>query len=292
MNRRRTRPRVILGAAICVVAMLAATLIVHTLLAGSGEPDVDNRFPNAGAIVVTRDPNNPEIVGSGVLIHPRVLLTAGHVTATGEELLKNGVPLFDISRISFGTDAYDPSTWVESVAILTHPGFFRPGPNGTPPGPHDLGVVILKEPVNLPCATLAYEGFLDDLKDAGLLRYPGVAKKVVAVGYGNTLDFPPAEERPADGLRRFSFPDFHALVDKNWIELNQNLAAGNTGVAGGDSGGPLFWLSPNGELVVVAVHSGSDPQRVSKLIDYRTDTAVALEFIDLVIEMVEVGLFD
>jgi hypothetical protein len=45
-------------------------------------------------------------------------------------------------------------------------------------------------------------------------------------------------------------------------------------------------------LVVVAVHSGSDPERVAKLIDYRTDTAVALDFIDMVIAMVEAGMFD
>jgi hypothetical protein len=170
------------------------------------------------------------------------------------------------------------------VATLTHPGFETGG--------HDLGVVILKEPVNLPCATLAYEGFLDDLKDAGFLRYPGVSKKFVAVGYGNTLTFPPAQEQPADGRRRFAFPDFHSLQQENWILLNQNLAAGNTGFASGDSGGPLFWTRPGGELVVVAVHSGSDPERVAKLIDYRTDTAVALDFIDMVIAMVEAGMFD
>jgi hypothetical protein len=44
--------------------------------------------------------------------------------------------------------------------------------------------------------------------------------------------------------------------------------------------------------VVVGVHSGSDPERVAKLVDYRTDTGVALDFIDLVIQMVEAGLFD
>jgi hypothetical protein len=51
-------------------------------------------------------------------------------------------------------------------------------------------------------------------------------------------------------------------------------------------------LGPDGEPIVVAVHAGSDPRRVAKLVDYRTDTAVALDFIDLVIEMVEAGLFD
>ena len=264
--------------------LLATTLVVRPTQAGSGEPDVDNRFPNAGAIVVFADPDHPTVPGSGVLIHPRVLLTAGHVTASGEELLRNGVPLFDISAISFGINAFDSSTWLKAVATLTHPGFETGG--------HDLGVVILKEPVNLPCAKLAPAGFLDDLKDAGLLRYPGVSKKFVAVGYGNTFTFPPPEEQLADGLRRFAFPDFHALQQENWIVLNQNLAAGNSGLASGDSGGPLFWSGPGGELVVVGIHSGSDPERVAKLVDYRTDTAAALDFIRVVIAMVEAGVFD
>jgi hypothetical protein len=103
-----------------------------------------------GAIVVIADPDHPEVVGSGVLIHPRVLLTAGHVTITSERLLRDGVPLFEVSRISFGTDAFDLSSWVEAVAVMPHPGFEGDA--------HDLGVVILKEPVDLPCATLADDG--------------------------------------------------------------------------------------------------------------------------------------
>ena len=279
-----------LAVPVCVLAAaVVAVVVVRPVQAGDGEPDVDNRFPNVGAIVLTGDPDNPLIKASGVLIHPRVLLTAGHVTAEGEELLRNGIPLFDISRISFGSDAFDSDTWVEAVDILTHPGFHAPA---QPAGEHDLGVIILKEPVNLPCARLAREGFLDDLKDAGLLRYPGVSKKFVAVGYGNLREFRPPGEFPADGLRRFSFPDYHALQHDNWIVLNQNQAAGNSGVAGSDSGGPLFWIDPDGELVVVAVHSGTDPNRVSRLWEYRTDTAAALDFIDWVIVMVEAGLFD
>ena len=65
--------------------LLGATLAVRPVRAVSGEPDVDNRFPNAGAIVVFADPDHPTVPGSGVLVHPRVLLTAGHVTASGED---------------------------------------------------------------------------------------------------------------------------------------------------------------------------------------------------------------
>jgi hypothetical protein len=278
MKRRR------IGVASGVVAIiLAATLVARAIT--FGEPDVNNRFPNAGAIVVTAGlPGAPYVVGSGVLVHPRVLLTAGHVTASGEEALAQGVPLFDISRISFGTDAFDPSTWVEGVAIVSHPDF------GSPPDFPDLGVIILKEPVDLPCATLPYEGLLDDLKAAGLLVDQGAHKRFVAVGYGETLNFPPPEPILGDGPRRFSFPEYRSLT-KTQVLLNQNPAAGNSGIGAGDSGGPLFWVAPDGGLVLVGNHRATDLQRIALAFAYRADVPQSLDFINQVIVMVEAGWF-
>ena len=258
-----------------------------------GQPDAENRFSNVGAIMVTDGlPGAPFVVGSGVLIHPRVLLTAGHVTKSGEELLAQGVPLFDISRVSFGTDAFDPSTWVEGVALMTHPGFISAhNKNGLPPDFPDVGVIILKEPVDLPIATLPYEGLLDELRAAGLLSNEGDPTRFLAVGYGATLNFPPPEEVPGDGLRRFSFPEYCGLTP-NEVHLNQNPAAGNSGMAGGDSGGPLFWTAPSGELILVGIHRATDHERIALEMDYRVDVPQTLSFIDVVIEMVESGAFD
>jgi hypothetical protein len=250
-----------------------------------GQPDTENRFSNVGAIVVTEGlPGAPYVVASGVLIHPRVFLTAGHITAEGESLLEQGVPLFDISRISFGTDALDPSTWVEAVATMTHPDYRSPGFS-------DYGVIILKEPVNLPCATLPYEGLLDDLRDSGLLVNQGTPQRFISVGYGRTLEFPPPEEVAIDGLRRYSFPEYVGL-DKDELLMNQNFAAGNSGAASGDSGGPVFWPAPNGELIVVAIHRAADAQRVAILFGSRTDIPQALDFVDFIIAIVEAGVYD
>jgi altronate dehydratase large subunit len=52
MTRLRIRNPVILGVTLCVAAVMATALTVRLALAGSGEPDVNNRFPNVGAIVV------------------------------------------------------------------------------------------------------------------------------------------------------------------------------------------------------------------------------------------------
>jgi hypothetical protein len=274
--------------------LLAAALTVRRAEAITfGQPDPDNRFSNVGAIVVTKDlPGAPYIVGSCVLVHPRVVLTAGHITKQGEELLAQGVPLFDISAISFGTDAFDPSTWLEGVATLTHPGFVSEhNKNGAPPEFTDIGVIILKEPVDLPCATLPYEGLLDDLRRAGLLVNQGDHTRFLAVGYGATLTAPPPEEVPGDGLRRFSFPEYRDLTPIE-VHSNQNPAAGNSGLAAGDSGGPLFWMAPSEELILVGIHRATDAQRIAFASDSRTDVPQTLGFIDQVIEMVEAGIFD
>jgi hypothetical protein len=245
-----------------------------------GEIDSENRFPNAGAIVNVSDPKNPTIVGSGVLIHPRILLTAGHTTAAAEDAIKRGLIRLEDGRVSFGTDAFDSTTWREIEAIMTHPGFFT----NSEAHVQDVGVVILKKPVKLPIARIAGEGLLDDLKDAGLLVNQGVRERFLTVGYGATIDVSPPEQLTIDGLRRFVFSDYRTL-EGVWLYLNENIATGNGGGAPGDSGGPVFWVDPNGDLVLVALHAQGN--LVSFASAYRLDTAEAQNFIDVVIALVD-----
>jgi hypothetical protein len=278
--------RVLLRPSFCAAAALVATLTAQpTLAGGTGQPDTENRYPNAGAIVVIAGfPGVPYIQSSGVLIHPRVLLTAGHLTATAQDLVDQGIPLLDFTRISFGTDAFDPSTWVEIETFFTHPAFsFQPDAHS-----QDLGIIILKEPVDLPCAALPAVGLLDDLKRAGLLGNQGNPVRFLQVGYGNILEFPPPEEIVSDGLRRFSFPGYLGL-ENVWLLMNMNPAAGYTGTGHGDSGGPVFWRAPGGGLVLVALVSRGAVEPVAVLKAYRVDTAEALGFIDFVLDLVDGG---
>ena len=73
--------------------------------------------------------------------------------------------------------------------------------------------------------------------------------------------------------------------------LNQNPATDNGGVARGDSDGPIFWRDRDGNLVLVAISSRS-PALESISLAYRTDTAQALGFMEMVVEAVEGGRFD
>lgn len=250
-----------------------------------GEPDTENRFPNVGAIVVVSGPpglDYPIIAGSGVLIHPHVLLTAGHVTADIEAAIDSGQFQIDDGRISFGTDAFDPSTWVDVAGVMTHADFHLQPESRS----HDIGVILLREPVELPCAALPDAGLLDKLKAAGLLRDQGDPTRFTNVGYGATLRFPPPGFMPGDGLRRFSVSDYRAL-ENVWLHQNVNPATENGGTGFGDSGGPHFWIAPDGDLVLVALQSRGDPELVSLNKAYRLDIAEARAFIDYVLALLE-----
>jgi hypothetical protein len=248
-----------------------------------GEVDSINRFSNVGAIVAVFDSS---IVGSGVLIHPRALLTAGHVTAHIEFLVETGQATHDDGRVSFGMDATDPSTWLEIETVITHPDY-RLYPESSS---HDIGVVILKEPVDLPCATLPCIGLLDDLKRAGMLSDQGEPAQFLNVGYGATLEFPPPVYHEGDGLRRYSVSPFQALHNV-WLACNQNPARDLSGVGYGDSGGPKYWIAPSGDLVLVGIQSRSpSPELVGLVLSYRLDIAPAHDFIALVLELVDDGL--
>jgi hypothetical protein len=78
-------------------------------------------------------------------------------------------------------------------------------------------------------------------------------------------------------------------VETVWLLMNQTVAAGNSGVAAGDSGGPVFWRAPDGELIVVGITSQADAQRVAVSWASRTDLAEPLDFIRFMVDLVDCG---
>jgi hypothetical protein len=80
--------------------------------------DTHNKYKNVGTFIVIRGPNPiglpPGIAATvtAVLIHERVLLSAGHFVARAYNN-GNGVPFFSRVVVSFSPDnALDPSTWI------------------------------------------------------------------------------------------------------------------------------------------------------------------------------------
>jgi len=285
----RTAPVGLAGLAGRILAGAVALLLIsaafnHRAWAiTGGEVDQNNAFPNVGAVVaLPPDGSGPTVMASGTLIHPRVLLTAGHVSI----FMEQNPWTIPLTGVSFGTYALNPATWHEVEAAITHPNY-----KYNPSGPcsqfaNDVGVIILKEPIyDVPLAKLPCAGLLDDLKKAKVLREPGQGGVPFrAVGYGSTLEWPPKVLTPGDGWRRFADSKYLNVLP-GWLHLLQNPATGNGGVAPGDSGGPVFCSEPDGTRVLVAVTSWGE--WVAMGFYWRVDLLETLDFIDQVIRGLE-----
>jgi hypothetical protein len=232
-----------------------------------GEPDTEHTNVGAMMMVLPGWGNTP--VCSGTLIHPRVFLTAGHCTVGVEA---------DEVWVNFNQDGTNLEGILDVAEVITHPDYWW-GPYSNP---HDVGVLILAEPVTgITPATLPDEGFLDRLDEEGELKHGRERAKFTLVGYGATLDWPPPDIYYED-KRQYAESEFRALL-KSWLRMSQNQATGDGGTCYGDSGGPAFWTEPDGTEILVGITSWGDAPCVSSGFNYRVDIPDTLDFIDQVI---------
>jgi secreted trypsin-like serine protease len=251
-----------------------------------GTPDGEGH-PNVGAMMI-QDPDSGQWFQgcSGTLIHPYIVLTAGHCTDWAETFEDNGDTHVRVNFAQNALDFSDSSTWREVEFVITHPEYdsFRPRSNV-----HDVGVLILKEPVlDRACATLAEEGLLNDLVKQKELRQGKEEADFVVVGYGATLHWPPAPPDPKityENQRQVAESEYQALLPA-WLLMSQNHATGDGGTSFGDSGGPAFWIDPDsGQEILVGLTSWGDAQCVATGMDYRVDLPDTLHFIDDMTEL-------
>ncbi len=76
-------------------------------------------------------------------------------------------------------------------------------------------------------------------------------------------------------------------VMPGWVNLLQNPAAGNGVTEPGDSGGPVFWIEPDGTRVVVGVGSFNHGMGQATSLYWRMDLPETLDFIAQVIQGLE-----
>ncbi|MHC4450466.1 MAG: trypsin-like serine peptidase [Planctomycetota bacterium] len=264
--------------------MIATAIAVPVFAIVNGELDTENDHPNVCAILSTEAPGGGDIrqaISSGTLVHPRVVMTAGHTVVLIRNLVanpNNSIELEDIV-VDFAPDAHDGvGTDYAIDKTYLHSGYHNRDASSI-----DVGLIILKEevagitPVNLPTA-----GYLDDLDPD---RGPSDSKpSLIVAGYGNT-EAAPADGSLPKGKRRIAESTFKSLR-RTYLMLSQSFALGEGGISRGDSGAPAFW-NDNGSLIQVAVMVNGDHASASYGSGVRTDIQTVLEFIDDAIDEVE-----
>lgn len=205
-----------------------ASFITHGDLDGNGHPAV--------VLLVLDSAGAPAYRCSATLLSPTVVLTAGH--CVGEPGEFSGWRIFTEADVDTGNNNYPnpgPNT-IEAKEAHAFPGFtenlfFL----------HDVGVVILKTPYNLPASAygkLPTAGQLDGLKN-------GANTTFTAVGYGAQLINPVKEV--AARVRMVAEPHLIRInspsVGTFSMVLSNNASTGGT--CFGDSGGPNYLGSSN-----------------------------------------------
>jgi V8-like Glu-specific endopeptidase len=205
---------------------------------------------------------------SGTLLSSRVFLTAGHCTA---DFAASGQPTF----ITFDPNAGPSSIYVTGTPH-TESGFFNVAPQGVGvPASigHDLGVIVLDQPVALPAyGTLPATGSLGN----------ATGTAVTLVGYGAQAWVP----QPGGRIPIFTFVRTQAqatLINDTsangdeFVLVSANPGQDRGGTGPGDSGSPAFL---QGTTTIAAVGSHvTNPTGSGAAYSSRLDTAQARAFI-------------
>src|SRR5215471_18206096 len=114
VTRRGALKRLGLGCAGLALARFGlnnAQAITNGQLDGNGHPNVGGFVWLKNIFAPTWPATPPLVVGAGNLIHPRVLLTAGHGTRLMEDAIAGATMTIDDLLVSFASDANNPATW-------------------------------------------------------------------------------------------------------------------------------------------------------------------------------------
>jgi secreted trypsin-like serine protease len=231
---------------VVVAVALTATAAAHGIIGGSLDAGL---HPAAGALLV---PGANGLVPecSGVLISPRVFLTAGHCT--------NAALAAGDAYVVFG-DVLAPASWtpIHGTAV-TDPAYGHDSADL-----HDLGVIVLDRDAPVAPASLPTAGAADSLaKD-------GVAPISVGYGYSQRVG---NKDFVYDGLRHAAAMP---VVSQTATLLRISSQTGAE-LCFGDSGGPQYLP---GSSTVVSVTSGGNSVCKGTATTTRLDSASARGFL-------------
>lgn len=266
-----------------LLALLAGTAAPAGAITGNYVEDFDH--PYVGLVTFYDETGEFSHRCSGSLLTETVFLTAGHCT--------DGATT---ARVYFTQDAganYDPETQVDPVSgypetcaegtlgvtCATSDQLFNYGFDdfATFPDTHDVGLVILDQPILLPeYGSLAAVGSLDGLDtQRGLQNLTFTAS-----GYGLTKSSPVAVESYRERLMAEARLTNLNSANNGGFNLQTNgNGNGKGGTCSGDSGGPVFYGGYSSDTIVAVTSFGLNSYCRGVDFAYRTDTAAVQEWI-------------
>ncbi|NYT12709.1 MAG: S1 family peptidase [Methanomassiliicoccales archaeon] len=261
---------------IIFILTVVAVLLAGTLFMGStsaiinGQPD-DDGHPAVCAVTVYDEYGDFIGFGSGTLISPTVVLTAGHVTILAYYVI-----------VYFGEDAVNNPIYMGTGTPHTYPDFYMPSSmaGGLFNFHGDVGVVVLDEPVPSSVVSPADYGLLPT---AGAVDTLSQKAPVDLVGYGfNELvtgeGMPYFDEY---GIRYNATCDFirsNYVASEEFMKLSGNPSKDKGGTTFGDSGGPVLMHGTNTILGITSF--GPSYWCKSTWYAFRVDTDPILNWIN------------
>jgi V8-like Glu-specific endopeptidase len=218
---------------LAIATILLFVMIIPAAAITDGELDGDGH-PHVVLLLMEVD-GEPAFRCSATLLSPTVVLTAGHCTSNYPDGEYSGMRVFTESDVENGNNNYPfagPNS-VEAVAWYAHPLY-----ETAPFFVHDVGVVILEEPIYLDeYGTLPTVDQLDTLKTRRGLQ----DTTFTAVGYGLQQINPVFVE--SERIRMVANPRLIQINVPGFtgdfsLLLSNNHSTGGT--CFGDSGGPNF----------------------------------------------------
>jgi len=248
MNKTITRT-LTLTFLLATIAIAALATPVEAIT--NGEPDA-GRHPYVVLVVADNAPGQPAWRGTGILLSPTVVLTAGHVTDgavacriwTYEDVTYNTVPFPLYPYGGLGSGAIEGTPY-------KHPNYAMGNFPGLPGWlVYDVGIIVLNEPVT---GVNTY----GELPSAGFTETLKVMTDIDFVGYGVQVNLRGGGTPVWSGPRVRMYAPAKLLSTKSaisnlFITCTANPAQGKGGTAFGDSGGPALL---GGTDIVLAVTS-------------------------------------
>ena len=264
-----------------LIALLTAIAVLAIAVSSVGaitDGELDGEDHPHVVLLLMEVGGEPMYRCSGTLLSPTVLLTAGHCASNYPDEPFSGMRVFTESDVENGDNSYPyaGNNSVEAVSWAAHPDYETEDPFYF----HDVGIVVLAEPIELDVY-----GELPELDQFdGLVLPSGKSDKTMftSVGYGQQAIFTDEAqwELASERIRMVAHPfllqiNVAGITGDYSMLLSNNHSSGGT--CYGDFGGPNFLGDTN---IVAGVTSFGMNQNCAGIGGvFRTDLADVLDFI-------------